>query len=82
VLLDLIGLLNGNALAELLTFVKALQNVIRALSERHSSQLPGVNLPAKGAPTQPIDGFEFCQKGVPICGKLVNSVWHDDIVSM
>ena len=58
--LNLWGLLGGNALAELLALVKALQNVIRALGQSQSGQFLGVNLPAETAPAQPVDGFEFC----------------------
>jgi hypothetical protein len=81
VLLHLIGLLSRNAPAELFASIKALQNVIRALGESQSGQFPGVNLSAQAAPAQPVNGFEFCQEGVAIGGKLVNFVWHDHIVS-
>jgi hypothetical protein len=81
-LLNPMGLRGGHALAELLAFVKALQNEVGALSAVLAGLVFGIDLPAQAAAAQALDGLKLGQKGLALGGQLFDLIWHGYIVSV
>jgi hypothetical protein len=81
VMADFLGFVRRNVSVELLALMKALQIKIGALGHGFIARFPGKNLLAESAAAQAVNGFEFREESVSLCGELFNGVWHGIIIS-